>query len=144
MEQTACAKDTYKAAHTVNYGSTSSCTSCANGYTTGNKTGSGSCYSICQFDDGNGQNDELLFGTSKGDPAGNYGDYYSSFSWGGYECVEDKVKVMVYNGYDRKCVYDACGRYKGKTANYLNNTFGCAYANYWCSTSNTSKNAAAW
>jgi uncharacterized repeat protein (TIGR02543 family) len=79
-----------------------------------------------------------LFGTRKGAIDGNYGTWHSSLDYT-YTCSTAVGKCSRSNGYERICVTDACGPYKGKTASWMkDNEPSCSkLSRLWCSCSDT-------
>lgn len=90
--------------------------------------------SICSYKD----NSEPLFGKGKGTIAGNYGDWHEGVYQ--YTCYANQTSCKRSNGYDRICITDLCGQYKGYTAKELSNAVAiCKFSSYWCSCTKTGK-----
>lgn len=78
---------------------------------------------------------DVLFGTSKGSVAGNYGDWVTAGDWGNW-CHANGTVCWASGGYHRICIHSSCdGLNNGNpvTAKWLEANKGCDYADYWCS-----------
>ena len=76
---------------------------------------------------------EVLFGRYKGHYEGNSGAAVSAKkSWGDDWCHANGTTCYASIGYERICVADECGEYKGQTSKALKKKFGCTWASYWC------------
>ena len=89
--------------------------------------------SVCQTYSGSD-----LFGKSKGSISGNYGEWHGSLSYD-YTCHANSTTCTRSNGYERICVTDACGPYKGKTAKWMkdNSSYCEDLSRFWCSCNHT-------
>lgn len=74
---------------------------------------------------------DSLFGSYKGEIAGNYGNKHTGLNFwcrNGDGCI-------VTEGYERKCTSSLCNKYNiyGWTAERIDNEHGCSFSRYWCS-----------
>ncbi|MBQ6841194.1 MAG: type II secretion system protein [Bacilli bacterium] len=77
---------------------------------------------------------DVLFGKYKGHYAGNSGSAVSANkSWGDDWCHANGTTCYAKVGYERICVAEECGEYKGRTSKSLKKELGCTWASYWCS-----------
>ncbi|MBQ6840725.1 MAG: hypothetical protein IJO63_01230, partial [Bacilli bacterium] len=91
---------------------------------------------ICDYDGSE------LFGRYKGHITGsngekNYGTWYGSLSFS-YQCYNG-AGCYRSNGYERICVADECGIYKGWTAKQIKDAKGCDFSRFWCSCAHEGK-----
>ncbi len=87
---------------------------------------------LCDYED------TELFGTGKGNLAGNYTNWTDDFGFS-YTCYNGSNGTCSRrNGWYKVCVSDLCGPYKGWTAKEMNNKLiaeggSKCFSNYWCS-----------